>query len=373
VSDTSPARRRRRPRQPRPRLRTVRFALSDIRLVLDVAEDLHQHDHITHVVVASSDSDYSALAQRCRRNGRFYVGIGTGRTASSYQFACDEFRRYPDLAAGAVSATPEAEGGTPGAAALEDAAELVVRAVRRLAADRGESWALKAAIRPLVKRLDPTFDEPAYGFASFSGLVAALSAYVTERSGEFDHELAVVADPDRASAAIQPAQGPAASAGSGPADLLERQLRRRGLRLPADRWVMWAGPELIANAFGGSGTAIEPSFESLRMKVLALAPGSGVTMSEADFSKLKGVLWRARAFELRPPDQGISLRTPDPGDLRLLTATVTLRHLADPASEDPAVLARTLFGPRTDREQEQLVLAALRGLDEADPDGASRA
>src|SRR5260370_42690359 len=53
-------------------------------------------------------------------------------------------------------------------ACVLDAADLVVTALRRLAAGRGEPWGLKAAIRPLVKRLDPTFDERNYGSKTLS-------------------------------------------------------------------------------------------------------------------------------------------------------------------------------------------------------------
>jgi hypothetical protein len=111
---------------------------ADIRLVLDVAEDLQYQQHVTHVVVVASDSDYTSLAQRCRKQGRVFVGIGTDRTAESYQFACDEFRRYRDLAANSASApsAAAADGHEP----LEEAAGLVIRAVRRLAAGSGETW-----------------------------------------------------------------------------------------------------------------------------------------------------------------------------------------------------------------------------------------
>lgn len=80
---------------------------ADIRLVLDVAEDLERYPHLTHVVVVSSDIDYTPLAQWCRRQGRRFVGVGVIPTESTYTFykpACDEFRLYRDLAA--ASAPP---------------------------------------------------------------------------------------------------------------------------------------------------------------------------------------------------------------------------------------------------------------------------
>ena len=47
--------------------------------------------------------------------------------------------------------------------------------------------ALKAAVRPLVKRLDPAFDERNFGFATFTELLRALDGRIAERPGEYDH------------------------------------------------------------------------------------------------------------------------------------------------------------------------------------------
>jgi hypothetical protein len=340
---------------------------ADIRLVLDVAEDLQYQQHVTHVVVVASDSDYTSLALRCRKQGRVFVGIGTDRTAESYQFACDEFRRYRDLAVSSSSAPSAAAADGP--EPLEEAAGLVIRALRRLAAGSGETWVLKAAIRPMVKRLDSTFDESSFGYASFTELLEALDQYIAERVGEHDHELAVRADIDQQTVPEM------ASLGSTSAALVERQLRRRGLRLPADRQVIWEVPDLIVAAFSASSGTTEPSFASLRDKLEPEAAKLGLTLSEPEFNKLKGMLWRARAFELHGRDKGISLQLPDLLELRTRIVRMLLQHLADPANEDPAALTEAFFGPRATDEQDQLVRQVLAALPadheaEAGPDGA---
>ncbi len=329
---------------------------ADIRLVLDVAEDLQQHPHITHVIVVASDSDYTSLAQRCRKYGRFFVGVGTERTARSYQFACDEFRRYHDVAGRGPSAVPADEQPLE-AFTLDDAADLVVRALRRLAAGSGESWVLKAAVRPMVKRLDPAFDESAYGFATFTDLVAALSEQVAERTGQYDHELAVRSD------LSEHGTGPAAASPAPltPAARVEAQLKKRGLRLPADRRVLWAGPELICGAFA-DGSGVEPSFDSLRLKTEAAAAGLGIALPEAEFNKLKWILWRGWAFQPLGHDQGIRLQIPDTARLRERVVATLLRQLPDPAAEEPAVLAEAFFGPDPTLEQRSLVETTLATL-----------
>ena len=240
---------------------------------------------------------------------------------------------------------PEAPAAAQELGSLEDAAELVVKAVRRLAAGRGESWALKAAVRPLVKRLDPTFDERHFGFGSFTELISALSAYILERSGDYDHELAVRADLDGSGQSADATAIRDAMTDSSPVAFVERQLRRKGLRLPSERQVLWLAPELIVAVFEPSGTGIEPDFDSLRAKLEHGLAEYGFVLSEAEFNKLKTILVRAQVLELHGQGSGMSLRLPDAGELRLRLITVLLGHLADPASEDPGILTEAIFGP----------------------------
>lgn len=71
---------------------------ADIRLSVDVMEDLFRLPDITHVVVVAGDSDYVALAQRCSRLGRSVIGVGmAGSTSAALKAACTKFRDYDDL------------------------------------------------------------------------------------------------------------------------------------------------------------------------------------------------------------------------------------------------------------------------------------
>jgi len=74
---------------------------ADIRLAVDAVEDMFRLPDLTHVVIVAGDSDYIALAQRCKRLGRYVVGIGvTGSISRSLTAACDEFVTYdapPDV------------------------------------------------------------------------------------------------------------------------------------------------------------------------------------------------------------------------------------------------------------------------------------
>ncbi|MGJ4844123.1 NYN domain-containing protein [Leifsonia sp. Le1] len=71
---------------------------ADIRLAVDAVEDLFRLPDLTHVVIVAGDSDYIALAQRCKRLGRYVIGIGVaGSTSKSLAAACDDFVTYDDL------------------------------------------------------------------------------------------------------------------------------------------------------------------------------------------------------------------------------------------------------------------------------------
>src|SRR5260370_36376350 len=65
---------------------------ADIRLAVDAVEDLVRLPDLTHVVIVAGDSDYIALAQRCKRLGRYVVGIGiTGSISKSLTATCAAF------------------------------------------------------------------------------------------------------------------------------------------------------------------------------------------------------------------------------------------------------------------------------------------
>jgi len=192
---------------------------ADIRLAVDVVEDLFRLSDLTHVVIAAGDSDYIALAQRSKRLGRYVVGIGVaGATSKSLAAACDEFADYdalPGIVASAEQktaaitaesinapateqaeppqrrqprrrATPvvhdetddgsdvEQEATTPD----EDATGLLVRALRLGHAKDDSDWLHSSAVKTQMKRMDPSFNEKSLGFRTFSDFVTSRNEVV---------------------------------------------------------------------------------------------------------------------------------------------------------------------------------------------------
>jgi len=163
---------------------------ADIRLAVDAVEDMFRLPDLTHVVIVAGDSDYIPLAQRCKRLGRYVVGIGVaGSSSKSLAAACDEFVIY-DALPGVPAVTPaptpaeaetaktrtpttkpaqpdesdEAETPDPQAAATA----LLKRALQIGLEKDDAEWLHNSAVKAQMKRMDPSFSEKSLGFKSFS-------------------------------------------------------------------------------------------------------------------------------------------------------------------------------------------------------------
>ena len=199
---------------------------ADIRLAIDVVEDMFRLSDVTHVVLAAGDSDYVALAQRVKRLGRLFVAVGVaGATSKSLPAACNEFSLYDDLPgigdADGDTETPEAAPERPVATAApvvetpkaatapkkstrkappepepevadaaggngdEQAARMSPRSATRLlrrALELGQAqagddeWLNPSTVKQQIKRLDPSFHEKTLGYSSFSDFVRSRSS-----------------------------------------------------------------------------------------------------------------------------------------------------------------------------------------------------
>jgi hypothetical protein len=181
---------------------------ADIRLAVDAVEDMFRLPDLTHVVIVAGDSDYIALAQRCRRLGRYVVGVGVaGSTSKALAAACDELVTYDALpgitpadapqratarTAGAQAqrresaSTPSARSSRrttrPAAEVVdeieldsEDPQELATRLLERalrLGQEKDDAdWLHSSAVKNQMRRMDPSFSEKALGYRSFSDFV----------------------------------------------------------------------------------------------------------------------------------------------------------------------------------------------------------
>jgi len=184
---------------------------ADIRLAVDAVEDMFRLPDLTHVVIVAGDSDYIALAQRCRRLGRYVVGVGVaGSTSRALAAACDELVTYDALPGITTVAAPQPPAGQtaappareePGAAAParssrrtkrpaaadeeadlepEDPQEVATRLLERalrLGQEKDDvDWLHSSAVKSQMRRMDPSFSEKALGYRSFSDFVKSREA-----------------------------------------------------------------------------------------------------------------------------------------------------------------------------------------------------
>jgi hypothetical protein len=167
---------------------------ADIRLAVDTVEDMFRLPDLTHVVIVAGDSDYIALAQRCKRLGRYVVGIGVaGSSSKALAAACDEFVVY-DALPGIPVFEPDPVATEPDAAAPKRrrratkpadneepeppdpqvaATGLLLRALQIGLEKDDVDWLHNSAVKAQMKRMDPSFSEKSLGFKSFSDFLRA--------------------------------------------------------------------------------------------------------------------------------------------------------------------------------------------------------
>jgi hypothetical protein len=125
--------------------------------------------------------------------GKTLVGVGCeSSTNKHWAHSCHEFRYYEKLliedSTPLLSLSEPLEESEDVTLIPTDAVELIRRAIARLSANKGDPCVLKAAIRPMVKRLDPTFDENTYGVSTFAELLKQHAAIFEVRKGRHDQE-----------------------------------------------------------------------------------------------------------------------------------------------------------------------------------------
>lgn len=175
---------------------------ADIRLAVDAMEDMFRLQDITHVVIVAGDSDYVALVQKAKQLGRYVVGIGvTGGTSRSLIGSCDEYSDYAALLGDeddddvdeiefeapaelvqtgrtrrkpAAKAAAETEAGVETEAPVATSTPsrrpgpLLRKAMLLLNTKNDKEWQAASEVKNQMLRMDPSFQERALGFATFT-------------------------------------------------------------------------------------------------------------------------------------------------------------------------------------------------------------
>ncbi|WP_051694036.1 NYN domain-containing protein [Desulfohalovibrio reitneri] len=201
---------------------------ADIRLSLDVVEDVSLLSHIDKVLIVGGDSDYVSVAQKVRSKGKEIMGLGEENSTNFFWVkSCNEFKYYFSLV---KKLAPERKTGLTEMLPVEDdlteAHKLLRQAVVNIMSRTGGGYAPKDSVKPVMQRLDPSFDPTDYGFDDFDSFIqsAPFLDMRDDPGGEqvFLSEPAEDAEPQPHSAhAVQPH-----------GDDVQSVLRRRKIFLP---------------------------------------------------------------------------------------------------------------------------------------------
>ena len=166
---------------------------SDIGLVIDAMDILHT-GRFDGFVLVSSDSDFTALANRLREDGVEVIGIGESKAPVSLRNVCNRFVLIENIVSTDKDKAPFGKtGGQTQKAAKATQAEtsrlppskvipIVNKAMDSMDAE-GEWFAL-GALGQYITRANPDFDPRTYGSAKLSDLLTKAGRFEVKKDGK---------------------------------------------------------------------------------------------------------------------------------------------------------------------------------------------
>jgi hypothetical protein len=157
---------------------------SDIGLVIDAMDILHT-GRFDGFVLVSSDSDFTALANRVREDGLDVIGIGEGKAPESLRNVCNRFVLIENI----IDEPQPAAKGKPAVATGKknptDAIPLILNAMDKIEQD--DEWYALGPLGQYIVADNPDFDSRTYGKSKLSDLVQVLKRFETKKIGNQLH------------------------------------------------------------------------------------------------------------------------------------------------------------------------------------------
>lgn len=151
---------------------------SDIGLVIDAMDILHTARFHGFVLV-SSDSDFTALANRIREQGLEVIGIGERKTPESLRNVCNRFVFIENLIEDPAPTNSDQTNGTKLPATK--AVPLIIAAMDKI--EQEDEWYPLSAIGKHIMAANSDFDVRTYGYKKLNELVNNLSQFKLKKAG----------------------------------------------------------------------------------------------------------------------------------------------------------------------------------------------
>lgn len=151
---------------------------SDIGLVIDAMDILHT-GRFDGFVLVSSDSDFTALANRVREQGLDVIGVGEAKAPESLRNVCNRFILIENIVEDTDA--PEQKGREKPAGKLKpaEAQPLILRAMDKI--DTEDEWVTMGQLGQYLTAENPDFDARSYGKRKLSDLIAEIKILESKR------------------------------------------------------------------------------------------------------------------------------------------------------------------------------------------------
>lgn len=157
---------------------------SDIGLVIDAMDILHT-GRFDGFVLVSSDSDFTALANRVREQGMDVIGIGEAKTPESLRNVCNRFILVENIVDEHDSTEGEVKVKPKKKTAPTEAVPLILKAMEKITQD--DEWYALGQLGQYIIAENPDFDTRTYGKRKLSDLVQDLKRFETRKIGNQLH------------------------------------------------------------------------------------------------------------------------------------------------------------------------------------------
>lgn len=160
---------------------------SDIGLVIDAMDILHT-GRFDGFVLVSSDSDFTALANRMRENGVEVIGIGESKAPVSLRNVCNRFILIENIVGSEKEQTKaeprkaEKVQTTSNRQPATKAIPLIIKAMESI--DSESEWFSLGPLGQYITRANPDFDPRTYGSTKLSDLLTKSGRFEVRKDGK---------------------------------------------------------------------------------------------------------------------------------------------------------------------------------------------